>query len=104
VPPLEIAPPPTAVDSEAKTEEFRSKVAKPSILNKPVLVLLMAPPPPKPFVEVVVFKVNVLAPFKVVVPVPVEEMAPPELPAPLATLLLVNVDAPVMFKIPAFSL
>jgi hypothetical protein len=44
---------------------------------------------------VLVLLVNVAAPFKVVVPVPSERMAPPtpvdELP--------VNVDAPVMFRV-----
>jgi hypothetical protein len=57
----------------------------------------MAPPPT--VVLVAVLLVNVDAPFKVVVPVPVDRIPPP----PPVVLLLANVDAPVMFKTPAFE-
>ena len=62
----------------------------------------MAPPPPTEFVELAVFKVKVLAPFKVVVPEPVVKMAPPALPAPLVALLLVKKDAPFSVALPPF--
>ena len=69
------------------------KVAKPSTLNKPVLALRMAPPPSEACV--VLLEVKVLAPFKVVVPVPEVSIAPP----PPVDELLVNVDTPVMFRV-----